>query len=446
MKKTSMISALIAASTVFGGNLVSAQERPLLKHHERFKQRLNKPQTQHYETSPGSIEGSAGQPTPPSSMSQSQPPAPIVSPGEAGSTPSAQPTPAIPDLTSPSINLPEGRFTSNNAIDTRGLLANGRTGSPLSGPLNTIGDFFAPGGSEIRIFEFQQSDSTTPLVAAPGSQFGRIKFADQNSPLPRDRFFFDYGLFHNARVSTDRPDVHRFVPGFEKTFLEKDCSIEIRVPMGVSLNSTQSQGAIGSEGAVFGDLGISLKALLLQRGNFLLTGGLSVQTPTSKDFVFNRFDGSESLRIANKQVRLLPYVATLRTNGDWTWQNWMQYDFAANSNDVFFDGQRVGTLQEQNYLNLTSSLSKWMFRDVQSETGWALTGEVHYNTTISESSVLTAPEFTAGTPGFKADIVNLTFGSTYVIGKTAFTTAYGTPITQDRGFDGEFRLLVNRFF
>lgn len=586
MKKTSMISALIAASTVFGGSLANGQERPLLKHHERFKQRLNPPQTQrsvpapmpYYENTPGTVQGYAEQPAPPSAMSQAQPPAPIVSPGDAGSTPSGQPSAQTPTFDSSSNSTPGGRLTSNNGLDLRGLAADTRTSSPLSGPLNTIGDFFAPACQQVVVqqpsffgqaftssvglvqtsgpnqgqsgfstpqllvgpngsaygfvvnpsnlagvsipatqymsnlgsgtilplpqsFDLDSGDAShqaalqqgilaleggagvvvlqgglatlntnnqqgttyfvdqnyqfTPLItpdpttvlicSAPGSQLGRYKLGEQNSPLPRDRFFFDYSFFHNAVVSTSPSQVHRYAPGFEKTFYDKLCSVEVRVPMGFTVNSTQTDGAFDASNAEFGNLAFAFKGLLIDRGDFLLTAGLGVQTPTADDIIL-KSDGTEIYRLQNKQVRLLPYLATLHTRGDWMWQNWVQVDVAANGNDVFFNRQRAGSLQEQNFLYLDSSISKWMYRDFNKGTGWALTGEVHYNRTIGNADFVQMGNSFAGTPGFEADIVNLTFGSTYAYGKTTFTTAYGTPITQDRGFDGEFRLLVNRFF
>jgi hypothetical protein len=304
-----------------------------------------------------------------------------------------------------------------------------------------------PGNNYVGAIQpFAYTSVPTITIAAPGSQLGRFKLSEQNSPLPRDRIFFDYSFFNNAYVAASPRDVQRFAPGFEKTFFDRLCSVEIRVPMGISLNSTQIDGSIDANKAEMGNLGIGLKGLLFNRGNLQIAAGLGVQTPTANNNILLRSNGSEAIRVVNQQVRILPYLASLQTRGDWMWQNWISIDAAANGNDVYFNGQKAGVLQEQNYIYVDSSLSRWMNRDFKKGTGWALTGEVHYNGTLGTADSFSSNGFVAGTPGFQANIVNLTFGSTYVYGKTTFTTAYGTPITQDRGFDGEFRLLVNRFF
>jgi hypothetical protein len=44
-------------------------------------------------------------------------------------------------------------------------------------------------------------------------------------------------------------------------------------------------------------------------------------------------------------------------------------------------------------------------------------------------------------------IVNLTIGATAVFGQaTTVTAGYGTPVSTDRVFDGEFRVMLNRYF
>ena len=538
MKRTSILSAFIAASTIVcQANFLQAGDHFNRKKSLRPQVIVPTPdadcppenQPQYTPSQPGQITPSL----------QSQSPAPVVSPSDSGSNVSP-----VPNLTSNDFP-PPGDFASVRSSDFSGLGADDRRSSPLSGPLNTIGDFFAPGGAALgsvgtngRIdfdpsgrttgygpftadstingqpfidnaaeYTYTQgfynvntgyfgpdslSVATTPsfdstyestltspqyygpgrvvlqtpiaqsdpsfvnfihfgqssglLIAAPGSQLGRFKLAEQNSPLPRDRVFLDYSFFNNARVATSPRDVQRFAPGFEKTFFDKLCSVEVRVPMGVTLNSTQIDGSLDANKAELGNLGFAFKGLLIDRGSFLMTTGLAIQTPTANDNILLRTNGSEAIRVVNQQVRILPYLATLHTNGDWMWQNWVSIDAAANGNEVRFDGQSAGKLQEQNYFYADSSLSRWMYRNYQAGTGWALTGEVHYNGTVGSADTIQMNGFTAGTPGFDADIVNLTFGSTYVYGKTTLTTAYGTPVTKDRGFDGELRVLINRFF
>src|SRR5262249_14312798 len=69
-----------------------------------------------------------------------------------------------------------------------------------------------------------------------GGAVGRTKIADDNSPLPRDRFILDYDYFDNVPLSR-QTGVHRFSPGIEKTFLDQSASIEVRLPFAATLSS-----------------------------------------------------------------------------------------------------------------------------------------------------------------------------------------------------------------
>jgi hypothetical protein len=52
----------------------------------------------------------------------------------------------------------------------------------------------------------------------PGLNVGFVKLAENVSPMPRDRVFFNMSYFHNSFFSQNvRADINRFMPGFEKT-------------------------------------------------------------------------------------------------------------------------------------------------------------------------------------------------------------------------------------
>src|SRR5262245_3521408 len=59
---------------------------------------------------------------------------------------------------------------------------------------------------------------------------GLTKISDDNNPLPRDRVFFDYDYFNRVPLTSSGFNVHRFSPGFEKTFFDMRASIEVRFP------------------------------------------------------------------------------------------------------------------------------------------------------------------------------------------------------------------------
>lgn len=324
--------------------------------------------------------------------------------------------------------------------------------------LSSLGDFFAPDGQAAIISSASgYSGSFTNQPLSPGAGIGRFKTADSNSPIPRDRLFLDYSLFHNARLTSSDVDVQRFVPGLESTFIDGLASLEIRLPIAVTLNSNTPGAPLepDTNNTEFGNIAIGAKGILWSEDGFVLTTGIILQTPTADDLEFGNPGEVEAVRIANKQYRLLPYLATLHHNDDWYWQNYVQLDVAANGNEVYVldnsqDMDQIGVLQEQNYLYLDTSLSRWLHRNRRNQTGLAMTFELHYNTTINDNDTLFLNDqrgfFEFGTQGFSADILNMVVGPTFLYGATTVSVAYGTPLTEDRGSDGELRVLLNRLF
>ncbi len=301
----------------------------------------------------------------------------------------------------------------------------------------------------IQEYEIGYEDSTRDVLVlacgAPGSQLGRYKIADQNNPIPQDRIYFDTSFFNSALASASPADVRRFAPGFEKKLHGGSCSIDLRFPMGLSINSTQYDGSFDTRNAEFGNACVTLKSLFATRENCIVSGGLGFLLPTANDVVL-RSGSKEIYRMDNRQVRVVPFLASLQRYGDWVWQNWGQFDLGLNGNEVYFNSQFAGDLKEQNYLYLDSSLSRWVYRNVRTGIGWALTGEMHFNQTVGSSDVVRLGNSIAGDRTFDASILNTTFGSTFIVGQTAFSTGYAAPLTNDRGFDGEVRIFVNRFF
>lgn len=291
------------------------------------------------------------------------------------------------------------------------------------------------------------------MNASPGQQTGRYKSSNNNSPMPRDRFFFDYGFLNNASLTANGVDVSRFAPGVEKTLLGGLHSIELRVPMAVTLNSTtiaDSSTGFETQSYELGNLALATKSVLLSDGTNWLTGGVAVQLPTAQDTHVNLRDGTQLVEVTNRSVRIMPYLATLNQTNSWFWQNFVQVDVGANGNPVLLNhGQGLvsaGRLNDQTFLYLDSSLSRWMVRNYSSQFGLALTSELHYNATVSGADVIQQRGYLIGSPNYNANVLNATFGGTAVKGKTTFTTGYGVPLSSDRAYDGELRVNLNRFF
>ncbi len=69
------------------------------------------------------------------------------------------------------------------------------------------------------------------LIDTPANIFrGAFKIAENESPRPMDRVYFNYNYFNNVDLGGTKGNVYRETFGFEKTFLNGDASIGVRLP------------------------------------------------------------------------------------------------------------------------------------------------------------------------------------------------------------------------
>lgn len=123
-----------------------------------------------------------------------------------------------------------------------------------------------------------------PIVSQPIVTRGAFKISDNESPRPVDRLFAAYNFFDNASLPTGPVrrtfDLHRETAGFEKTFLNGDASV------GVRINVLQADGSYSDDD--FGDTTIVTKYALVnnaETGN-VVSGGLAVTAPTGPRTIF----------------------------------------------------------------------------------------------------------------------------------------------------------------
>jgi hypothetical protein len=116
------------------------------------------------------------------------------------------------------------------------------------------------------------------------------RIGENESPRPQDRFYAFYNYYSNVDGSRLPPfiaktDLHRYVFGFEKTFLDGDASIGLRMPY------LSIQGDRLFDRDTFGDLSVILKYAFINdpfqrdacgnlNGGDVLSGGLVVTAPT----------------------------------------------------------------------------------------------------------------------------------------------------------------------
>lgn len=172
---------------------------------------------------------------------------------------------------------------------------------------------------------------------------GRIKVSDDNNPLPRDRFIFEYDYLNGVPLSSTKQTVNRFVLGGELAFFDNLFSVEVRAPF-ASTGKTDiiADGVTGSD-FEFGNVHLAAKCLLLRGDVLNVSAGLGIDVPTGDDIRIHAGDLAPSIRVRNDACLLTPYLAVLYTpNKNLFAQGWYQVVIPTSANDVQVDTNLLG--------------------------------------------------------------------------------------------------------
>jgi hypothetical protein len=326
-------------------------------------------------------------------------------------------------------------------------------------------DGIGPGGSGFFPgFQLFLTHTFTPgqiVIEAPnpsgGGSVGRVKIAENNSPIPRDRVFHNYSFFNNVPLTSTGVDVNRFVPGFEKTFCGGIGSIELRFPFASTLDSEiVAGGAAATDEVEFGNISIPLKVLLFQNDCVALAAGLQVSLPTADDTVVRLADGTQLLRIQNESFHWMPYLGLLLTPNDRLFmQGFVQVDADSEGSPVLVSNFTtglvpVGRLDDAQFLYVDLGVGYWLHRShcPRGLTGIAPTLELHINRSLDDPGVLQTGSLVVNTFDNRLDSTNLVVGTMFEWNQnTSLTFGYAVPLSDDdRQFDGELRVLFNHRF
>ncbi|MEN1680653.1 MAG: hypothetical protein AAGJ46_13775 [Planctomycetota bacterium] len=296
------------------------------------------------------------------------------------------------------------------------------------------------------------------IVPSPsaGDVVGRVRLQDNNSPIPRDRIYFDYSFFHNVPFTPTGVSVNRFSPGFEKTFWDGIGSIDVRAPMAATFSTdVVADGATAVDKYEFGNIAVSTKLLLVSTERLAIAAGMGVSLPTADDLRISMMDGTELVTVNNDSVHLLPYVAAIYANEKSYVQSFLTFDFDTNGSGVDANTsgsglERIGTWNDQHLVSLSTGYGRWLF--INSDPYARLqrltaTAELHYTQTMNDSDVVSSGIYQVGTANDNLSLVNATIGGHMTLHTTTLTAGYTVPLSdEDRVFDGEFRFFINRGF
>lgn len=313
----------------------------------------------------------------------------------------------------------------------------------LSGSPEVIGTtFYAVGGNP---GEYD--------VLAPTS-VRSFKIAENQSTLPIDRVYADFGNFNDLGGNPDL-DLQRYILGFEKTFLDGNASFGLRLPFNVVQPGVFEDSVFGNIGnfgvgtgqqADLGDLSAIFKFLLSQdpaSGN-AWSAGAGVTAPTGPNTVA---DVDEVfIPEFNHDGSVQPFISHLRFFGyGWFVHYFIAADIPFDDNDatLLFNDVGIGNIIVLPGPCLTAVVP---------------TFEIHANNPVDDrviavNDIVSRDQITRGGQAFfvpgefiVADQVNATAGCTFEFYQQS-TLALGviTPLGDERIYDWEFQLQFNLF-
>ena len=328
------------------------------------------------------------------------------------------------------------------------------TASTTAADGNPVSDAIGPWHID---YSFSQTRTIRIPAAGGGVAVRRFKIAENNNPMPRDRFFFNYSFFNDVQSSFG--DVSRYTLGFEKTYLRGNASFELRVPFAATLDSVQvDQTAMRN--FEFGNALMTYKLLLWRDQRFAWSTGTGISIPTASGSQYFLQDGREILNISNQSVHFLPFMGfAFNSSGRFFHESFVQFDIDPYGNPVYADiaglgnsgplgRPRIGVINDASVLFVDAAFGYWL---VNSPCGRGLTGmapvvEFHYATSVNDTDVVEGNGLTVADTTRRFDVLNLTLGNHMRFGQRIEVAAGMTlPLRtgNDEPFDYEALVQVN---
>jgi hypothetical protein len=311
---------------------------------------------------------------------------------------------------------------------------------------------------------YQKSIAVVQVLNPGGSGgvvVGRMKIAENTSPIPRDRIFFNYNGFANVPLVPGGVNVNRYTPGFEKTFFNRMASVEMRFPFASTLDTNFIADGTTSTGKIrYGNMAIALKCLFATTQNWAFSGGLQMALPTSNNLNVSLADGTPIARVGNSSVHLLPFVGALYSpNSRFFTQGFLQLDFDTNGNPVdynpTFSGSTLvpaGRINSPTFLYADLNFGYWLYQSRARNPRLLQAGpafELHYNRSLQSGDVLVNQDVIIGDLFSNFELLNFTVGCYAQLSPMSLlTVGYSAPLGGglDQQFSGEMRLSFNRRF
>jgi hypothetical protein len=334
-----------------------------------------------------------------------------------------------------------------NVGDNNGNNDSRRRCGPAAYQPGFFGDFYPAAGSQIAIVPGPPDPTVVALVRVPlSAALGSIKVADNESPRPTDRFYFNYGYFNDVygsfnRPFTDKIDLQRQTIGFEKTLFNGNASFGMRFPWVETYGSGISERQ-------YGDMSFVFKVAIINDActNNVLSVGMNLSIPTGAPtrvatpvLVVDRANQPVAIfRIDNNRVLVQnnpgPVIGFRVEDINPTYfQPWIGGVLSLNQDFYIQSFVSLAAPTDDRAVTAVFSdvgLGYWLYRNSQDRLvqGIVSATEFHVTTPINHRKLPTIP---VSMP----DVVDLTTGFHILLPRSVAGFAVGVPITGPRPFD-----------
>jgi hypothetical protein len=284
----------------------------------------------------------------------------------------------------------------------------------------------------------------------------RMHVAENNSPLPSDRVFFDYRFFSEPLGTS--VDNHWYTFGLERTFFSGRTSIDARLPFAYTIDGEQYEDDMGMRGMELGNLAFTLKQVFWGTDRWLLSGGTGVSLPTGDETRIFLADGTQVLVIDNDAIHLQPFLGGIwLPNELFFLQGFVQVNLDLQGNDVRgnIGGGRlptIGTLNSPMTLLADLSGGMWVYSNPM-RSGWlqavAIAGELSAETPLEDAEIVMGNGITVSDISRELDQLNATLAThAYVGTRLALTGGVTMPLRsgEEKEFDWSAVFMANWLF
>lgn len=261
---------------------------------------------------------------------------------------------------------------------------------------------------------------------------GPLKIGENESPRPQDRIYVAYNFFYDVNPTLSVAglpitNVHRETLGVEKTFLDGNASVGLRVPL------LQVSGAQNIQRQSAGDLSLIFKYALineiiqdpdgsLRPGNLLSTG-LVVTAPTGQTAAY-----TSDFPVVHSTV-IQPWIGAIYVRGNLFLQGFTSVAVPTDSSDTtfFFNSLQIGyqayTAPMGSFVNSVSPIF-----------------EVHVNTPLNNRGITRLPVGSF-------DVVSVTGGVTVGLGSRSYLNiGTNTPLSGPKPYGIEAIAQLNFYY